>query len=467
MNSKYKRLICDMGLFALGAIGSKLITFLLLPLYTHILTTNEYGIADLIFTFGQLLLPFISLAIFNGLLRFGLMQDVKPENALLCATKVFIYGSIAAILLTPLLGMIPSVGNWKWFLCVHIISSFAVVNSLVYLKVKDKNKLYALFSILQTLILVLCNLIFLVLLDYGIQGYILSYIISNITTSAVIFVSAGMIKDFKAAEYHPELMKAMILFSLPYILNDIAWWMIQSSNKLIVEFMLGSSLLGIYTTSSKIPSLINVVSSIFSQAWRLSSIREYDSSNDAGFYSKVFHCFIITIFAVCIGTVSIIKPFMKIYVAANYFTAWRYIPILLLAAVFLAISAFAGSLLGAMKKSQTLMWTTLFACTVNVVLNFVMIPICGLWGAVLGTLAANIIVAFFRLIYVRKHLKISYNIKNTTAIILLSTIHVSLVSMDFHINIVSAAVITVFLILIHKDLVSLIAAATRKKYGKL
>ena len=452
MNSRYKQLIRDMGIFALGALGSKLIQFLLLPLYTHILSTNEYGVSDLIFTLGQLLLPFFSLAIFNGLLRFGLMRDVKAEDALYCATRVFCVGSLIAIFVTPLFRFIPSVSEWRWYLCAYVISSFALSNSLVYIKVKDKNTLYAILSIAQTLSLVACNLIFLIGFDLGVRGYLLSYVISNALTVFCAMIFGGMIKDFRFAHYQPELMKSMILFSLPYILNDISWWAIHSSNKLMIEFMIGSAVLGIYTTASKIPSLINVVASIFTQAWGLSSIKEYDSSNDTSFYSKVFNYFIIVIFGACICVVSIIKIFMRIYVSEEFFESWQFVPLLLFGAVFSAISSFAGSLLGAMKKPQNLMWSTLVAGVANVILNIALIPVCGLWGAAIGTLVANVVVAVFRLIFVKKHLRIDYRMKRNAPIVFVAFLHMALVSMDFNIGIVSIVALTLYIALIFNDI---------------
>lgn len=448
MNSKYKQLIRDMGIFALGALGSKIIQFLLLPLYTHILSTNEYGVSDLIFSLGQLLLPFFSLAIFNGLLRYGLVRDVKAEDALCCATKVFFVGSLISILVTPLFRFVPSVSEWRWYLCAYVISSFALSNSLVYLKVKDMNTLYAILSIAQTLSLVACNLIFLIGFDLGVRGYLLSYVISNALTVFCAMIFGGMIKDFRFAHYQPELMKSMILFSVPYIFNDISSWAIHSSNKLMID----SSVLGIYTTASKIPSLINVVASIFTQAWGLSSIKEYDSSNDTSFYSKVFNYFIIVIFGACICVVSIIKIFMRIYVSEEFFESWQFVPLLLFGAVFSAISSFAGSLLGAMKKPQNLMWSTLIAGVANVILNLALIPAYGLWGAAIGTLVANVVVAVFRLIFVKKHLKIDYRMKRNAPIVFVAFLHMVLVSMDFNIGIVSIVALTLYIALIFDDI---------------
>ena len=139
MNSKFKTLIKDIAVFAIGALGSKVLLFLLLPLYTNILTDAEYGIADLVFTIGQLMLPFISLAIFNGLIRFGLMKDVKRENVLLCSAVVFIVGSFVSIIVTPIFGFYRAVSQWKWYLCIYVVVQFAFTNTLTYLKVKDKN----------------------------------------------------------------------------------------------------------------------------------------------------------------------------------------------------------------------------------------------------------------------------------------------------------------------------------------
>lgn len=64
MNNKYNKLVKDTLIFALGSIGSKFILFFLVPLYTNCLTTEQYGIADLVFTIAQIFIPIISLVIF-------------------------------------------------------------------------------------------------------------------------------------------------------------------------------------------------------------------------------------------------------------------------------------------------------------------------------------------------------------------------------------------------------------------
>ena len=334
---------------------------------------------------------------------------------------------------------------------------------MVYLKVKDKNKIYSALSILQTLTLVIFNVVFLIFLKMGIQGYLLSYILSNIVTAIGTVIFGKIYHDLKISERNMVLLKAMIAFSVPYILNDLSWWVIHSVNKVLIEFMLGSALLGIFTAASKIPSLINAVASIFTQAWGISSIKEYDSSNDTSFYSRVFDYFIVFVFGACIAANTIMKPFMKLYVSAEFFSAWHYVPLLLLGAVFSAIAAFMGSLLGAVKKTKNLMITTLIASAVNVIVSLVLIQYLELWGAVIGTLLSYIVVAVCRMFEVRKYIVFNYGTKKLIALSIVTLCHAILVGLDYHILWVSIVAIGLYIGIIYRNIKQAIAAIRKGK----
>ncbi len=451
MQGKYKRLINDMGIFALGAFGSKLILFLLLPIYTHVLTDEQYGIADLVFTVGDLILPIISLAIYNGLLRYGLIKG-QCENALLCATIVFAFGSILSIALTSIFGLYRPIHDWRWYLTATILAHFARLNTLIYLKVKGKNKLYSILSIAQALILVFCNIVFLIVIKLGIHGYLLSTIISNVVVAIIALIKGGVIPDLKGSKLDQPLIKEMILYSVPFIFNDISWWIIHSSDKIMIEWMISSSILGIYTAASKIPSLINVVTSIFSQAWGLASIKEFDSTNDSKFYSNVFLYSSIVVFGVCIVIVSITKPFMNIYVGKAFSDSWHYVPLLLISAAFSAISTFATGLYGALKQSKTIMTTAIIAGLANIVINYFLIPILGVFGAVIGTISAYFILALLRVLGLRRKISMDFHLKKIGSIAFVATVQAGFVGVDYHIYVVSFVAIILFLIIIRNDI---------------
>ena len=451
MNLKYKRLIGDMGIFALGALGSKFVLFLLLPIYTHVLSDSEYGIADLVFTVGDLLLPFISLSIFNGLLRFGLIKG-KRESSLLNATIVFLIGGSITVFLTPLAGLYIPVREWKWYMCAYVLVHFARSNSLVFLKIKNKNKAYSALSITQALLLVGFNIIFLIVLKMGIKGYLLSTILSNGMLAVFAFIVGGMKTDLHCASFDKPLLKEMVLYSIPFIFNDVSWWVIHSSDKIMIEWMIGGAALGIYTAASKIPSLVNVLTSIFSQAWGLASIKEHDSTNDVSFYSVVFRYFSVFIFGITILIIAVTKPFMDIYVGKAFAESWHYVPLLLVSASFAAISTFASGLFGAFKESKSIMTTTMMAGFTNIIVNYVCIKIIGIYGAVIGTVAAYFIVAFFRLLILKKKVNIDFHFGKVGIIALLVIIQASLVSVGFRMVLVSVTVIILFIVITRDEL---------------
>ena len=467
MKSKYRNLLSDTIIFAIGGFGSKILLFLLLPLYTNVLTDAEYGVADLVFTIGQLVLPFVSLTIYNGLIRFGLSKGESRENVILCSLIVFVIGSILSFALFPLLSFYEPVSNYSIYVSIYVVVSFASTTSLSYLKVKNKNKTYAVLSIIQALLLVGCNIVFLVGLHLKIIGYLLSTIVSTGVVAFFAFILGGTFTDLRRSHLDKRLFKEMILYSFPFILNDISWWFIHSSDKIMIEWMISSAALGLYTAASKIPSLINVFASIFSQAWGLSSIKEYDRDNDVSFYSTVFKYFSLCIFGLCIVIISVVKIFMKYYVGSSFFESWRYVPLLLLSATFSSVSAFAGSMFGAMKKSKTIMYTTLIAGLLNIVLNFVFINFVGVWGAVIGTVCSYGIIAFIRMAVVRKNIKIDYNLKKFVPLCILAIVEAVLIGFDFNPFQIGLSSIILFFVIANNDIrnvfISIKNRANRKK----
>ena len=115
----------DTAIFAIGNLGSKLILFLLVPLYTNCMTASEYGTADLIFTVAELLMPFLSVVIFDAVIRFGLMKHQRPENVLRVGVDVWLAGSILCAALTPLIGCYSLFREWKWYICMYIVFNMA------------------------------------------------------------------------------------------------------------------------------------------------------------------------------------------------------------------------------------------------------------------------------------------------------------------------------------------------------
>lgn len=408
---KYRRLISDTLIFAIGSLGSKMILFFLVPLYTNCLSTSQYGMVELVDTIANLIMPIVSMVIFDAVLRYTLDKNIENNSVILNACIVFFIGIILTLLITPLFGLYKSIYEWKWFVSLYVITYMATQISMTYIKAKEQSKLYVTLGLTQTLLLAVLNIILLVFFKLQIYGYLAANILAHLIVTIIAVIKGNIIPELKKAHFDKDLMIEMIKFSSPLIINNISWWVIQSSDKLMVEIFLQSAALGLYSVACKIPALINVVTSFFSQAWSISSIKEYDSSKDTRFYSQIFEVYAFVIFLFCSCLLMIIKEFMHIYVGEEFFEAWKFVPWLLVAASFSAISGYFGAVYGALKKSVNTMLSTLFSALINITLNFLLIQRIGVMGATVATAVAYLFIAVYRVIDTRRFFKFKINFK--------------------------------------------------------
>ena len=443
MDGKYKTLAKDTVIFAIGSLGSKLILFFLVPLYTNFLTREEYGISELVTTFVQLLVPFAAASINLALIRFGMKKDRRGADVLKVSCVVLLLSLLVTFIFIPFLYLYKPIGPWKWYLIALIIlTNFSEVFKN-YLKVLNRNRSFAVISILNTLVLALTNILLLTMFNLGIQGYLLANISALAFTTVVSFFVARIPQELKAGKFDKALLKEMLIYSFPLIFSTVSWWVVHSSDKIMIEWLIGASALGVYTAASKIPSLINVITGIFNQAWGLSSIREIESDKNAGFFTSVFNLFTTFLFGACIFLTSIIKPFMNVYVGSEFREAWQFTPLLLSAAVFYSISAFLGSIYAALQKTKNDMFTSILCAVINVAVNYFGIRALGVWGAVIGTISAYLVIALIRIFDMKRLMKFDIDLIRFFINLTLILVQAVLVSLSWNILLVSVAVIAI------------------------
>lgn len=465
-NNKYKTLFSDTLVFALGSFGSKIITFLLVPLYTNVLSTEQYGIADLVATCANFIVPIISLVIQDAVLRFGLSRKNDQGSVLKCAAIVFFLGSVVAFLLTPVAGLYGAVSEWKYYLLTISITNMASNIMYSYAKACEKNKLYAISSIVQTAILATVNILLLVVFPCGIRGYLLANIIAHIAAVIVMLVATKGIRDILSAPFDGQLMKQMVLYSLPLIANNLSWWVLNSSDRVMIEYYCSSSDLGLYTAASKIPALLSVITAIFSQAWTISAIKEYDSDKDKQFYSNVFQIFSLAMFLGASLIILVAKPFMHIYVGDEFFDAWVMVPLLISGAIYYAFSAFFGAIYGALKKNIRVALTTALAAIINIAINFFLLSKIGVIAAALSTMIGYLVIGVYRMLDIQKYFRFKINYIRyfvNSIIVIAQTV---LVTLDFYVY-VSSAIAIVLLLIVNKSDITSLAGVVKGKAARL
>ena len=406
MNSKIKYLLKNTTIFALGELGTKLIMFFLVPFYTYILTPEEYGVVDLIFTISTLLTPVVMFNIGEAIMRFALDKDANCEKILTIGIVVIVFGILISLFIIPIVSCFEIIANYAIFMYLYIIFSATKTIFTCYLRGKEKLKTYAFSNILNTFLIASLNIYFLAILHKGIEGYLSAYIISDVITIIFSLIVGKIYKDFRKLNFDRKLTIQMIKFSLAIIPNSLLWWVINSSDRIMVTSMVGPAENGILAVGYKIPSILVTINTILMQAWKYSAIKEKDNKENEEFTNKMFYQFVSASMLISACMIVVIKPITSILFEQQYFTSWESSIYLLLGFVFMGVSTFLGTAYYVEKNMIGNMLSALFGAVVNIILNLVFIPKMGAAGATLAACCCYFAIMIYRYFDTKKYQKI-------------------------------------------------------------
>lgn len=406
--NRSKYLLKNTAVFAMGSIGTKMIAFFLVPLYTNLLSTSEYGVVDLVTTISTVLAPMLILNINEAVMRFSLDEHANTNEIMGIGVAVFGVSLLAGLLLIPAAAALPTISEYAVYLYFYTVSLAGSQLLLSYLRGTEKLVRYSIGNILHALAIACFNIILLMFLKKGIRGYFTAYIASNIVTMLYAFVAGKAWEPLRKFHINPALAKEMAKYSVVLIPNTFMWWIMNSSDRIMVTAMVGVAANGIYAVSYKVPSLVQTIMGIFNQAWSYSAIRENSSEDRDAYSNSVFNGVVAMSTITGVGLLAIMKPFLRIYVEKAYYSAWQYTPFLIVGFVFLTLGTFLSSYYTVNKDSKGFLFSGLTGAIVNLILNALLIPILGVTGAALATCISYSMVYVYRIFDTKKYIKLHF-----------------------------------------------------------
>ena len=435
-SNKYKKLLSDTLLFTISNFGSKVLVFFLVPLYTNILSAEEYGIVDTVTTMTGLLVPVLTLLVSEAVLRFALdHKQISDQHRVLSAGLVLILISSALLLcFTPLAGLLRGSWNflgkyWLWLVAVYFCNALnhCLAN---YTRGLDKTKLFAVSGILYTGVLIAANLVYLLGFGMGAEGYLLAIITADIFGILHKIICGGYSRYMLKLSCSKALLKEMLRYSIPMIPSTVAWWVMQLSDKYVIIAVSGVAVSGIYSIAYKIPSIMSVITNVFTQAWQISAIKSHGDKDNADFVSNVYNMVMMFIVGISAVLILMSKHLGYILYAKEYFVAWAFVPILIVAYMFSGLSGVLASVYSAEKKTGMLFVSTSVGAVLNIALNLLLIPRYGAMAAAYTTLIAFAVTWLVRTIHVRTLIRLRVNYGKMALSFLVLTAQAVVVSLD-------------------------------------
>ena len=405
-----KYLIKNTFIFALSNIATKAISFFLVPIYTAVLSTYEYGVIDLTATVITITVPIVTLNICEAVMRFALDKDADDTQITQIGTNVYLTGCIVGLLVIPICDLFENLSSHGLLIYFYMIATAGSQLYLCDLRGKELLLQYSVGNILQTFLVAVLNILFLIVFRWGFIGYFGAYTIACVITMLYALMIGKGYRTLRPRKMDIPLFKNMAKYSLVLIPNSFMWWIMNSSDRIMVSAMVSVTANGIYAVSYKLPSIVSIAASVFNQAWSYSAIKEEGSEDESKFNNKMLVYLISISISIGIALCTFMKPFLKIYVSTEYYEAWQYTPFLIIGCVYLTLGTFMSTSYTVHKDSFGFLFSAMFGALFNIGLNYVLIPHIQVYGAAIATCISYILVFVFRLIHTRKYLK--YNVKN-------------------------------------------------------
>ena len=381
--------------FALGGLAIKAVSLVLMPLYTTALTAGEYGTAELLNSAIEIVLPLLSAGVVEALYRFSIDDDV-PKDELFAGSLVVLGGGVVCA------GVACALGRVLWNM-EHAGSFFVLFCSVCVFKATTQLarglghvRRFVAYGLINALAMVVSTYLLLVRAHLGVEGYLWSFTIGYLVGGLVAFLGSGEYRLLAPFRFDRDLLRRMLVYSLPLVPNLLSWWLVSVSGRYVVLWGSGVVAAGLFTAASKMPALVNIVASVFQQAWQYSTAREINSPDRGAFFGVVMRGYSLATLTVAGLVIALNRPISRVMLQAEFAEGWRYVPLLMLVASFGVISIFFESFYQALKNSGVLMASTALGAGVNVVLGVALVPFMGPWGAGLAGAVAYMLVLVVR-----------------------------------------------------------------------
>lgn len=388
----------------IGKASTQLISFLLLPIYTRYLSTDEYGLVDLIVTYVTLLVPVIALQLEMASFRFLIdsRKNIQEQKKIISSISFMLLILVSVFLLIYIPFTIFIDFKFKHIIILNILSTLLYSVLLQTCRGFGDNISYSIASCISGIVNVVLSIVFVIILKYGGLGVLLATCIGNLIASLYMIYKSKLISFINKKSISKDKSKELLKYSVPLIPDSISWWIVNASDRTIVSIILSVAENGIYAVANKFSTIYTGVFNVFSLSWNESLSVHIDEEDVADYINNTYDYIFNFFFGISLIIICVIPLIGSLFITNDYIEAYMHIPILMIAAFFNVLSTFLSAIYFAKKETKKIAKTSLFGAFVNIIVNLCLIKFVGLYAASISTLIAYLFLFIYRYFDIKK-----------------------------------------------------------------
>lgn len=440
MFDKIKKTIKHTAFYSLGNVSSKLVGFILLPIYTRQISVADYGVLGLFEAMNMVGVAVGAMGLYQGLLRWHNLSDSESERKRLVGTVFLFLVGMAILLSSPAvlfrhslsLFFFREAGYQTLFIFLALAVSFRILGrlELTLLRNEQKSLFYSVCVAAQFTVNLILNILFVAVLKIGIRGILMSQAVSNGLLFFMLF--PYLIKRLSLFPLFGELRK-MLHFSLPLMLATAAATLIAMGDRYLFSILGTLKELGLYNLGYKFSNILKMfVVDAFALGlpvigWQM--IR--NNSTPKRFFSKLLTYLVFGLCGIALAFSLFTREVIELLLTQDYVDAYRVVPFLMYRVVLLGMQKIFFFELQIPKKTHLITGILFVEATIDIGLNIFMIPRWGIMGAGCSISLAFTIATLIAYRLAQRYYPIRYE---TRRLILISMVTLGLFALSFTIS---------------------------------
>jgi O-antigen/teichoic acid export membrane protein len=410
-HNRGKKFVKDFGVYAIGVLGSKLITFLMVPLYTYFIEKpSDYGYYDMCLQVCLLLIPVVTLQLRDGAYRFLLVTDNEDKrNRIISSSLNMLFISILFIISAAfVISLFKEIPYLSYTIALLVMMSICEV-SLQIVRGLGYNKVFVAANLIATFSIGILSVIFVAILSLGIKGIFLANIIARLVMLVYSELRIRFLRYYKVHIDFKKTGKELLKYAIPLIPVAVCWWLTSSANRFFIKHYLGWEIAGIYAASVRLTSLLHTIGIIFYQTWQENAIQQYNSKDRDSFFSKVFNSYFAILTILQIVYVFGLKFIFPWIVSSKYQEGAEYIYSMGVSMLFFTLTSYFDLGYQCAKETHRAILSIVLTAILCLILNFFLVQVIGIYGIILSSIISYLFLLIYRYFDTRRYFKLSLN----------------------------------------------------------
>lgn len=409
--SRAGELIKNSSILFIGQISTKAISFLLLPLYTAYLSEAQYGIVDLITTLIIMFSPIVSLEMHQGLFRYMIpVRDNALEIKKMLSTAFVTELCLIAGYVLLFFGCSFWIQNeYKWFLLSNVIIAVLVQFANQSLRGLGKNKDYAIATFLASAGVIVLNILFIVGFGWGAYGMLSASFLGNMIALIYSSFRGGLFYRIRINTFDKQFLKELLAYSLPLIPNELSWWAIRASDRIIITAFLGLTINGIISIGHRFPEILMAIYSVFGLAWTENIVLHYKEKDGREYFAKMTNVMVKFFSSFSLLIIAVLLFAFHLLINEKFDAAYPLVPIYFIGSNLNIVIGLISVVYIANHQTKTIAKTSIIAGIITIVSCVGLVKFIGMYASPISFIIGFGSMLIYRCIDIKRYVVINWD----------------------------------------------------------